>query len=143
VENRQRFGPARYLILRYEDLTQSPEAALRQLTDFLEIDWDASLAAPTRAGAQWAGNSMFSEQFQGISAAPVARWRDRLSPEDAAVIEQIAGAQMDEFGYPRLANGLAALKARYRALVWPLRRRLARFRRQNLLFDSADDRSDE
>ena len=86
---------------------------------------------------------MFSEQFQGISAAPVARWRDRLSPEDAAVIEQIAGAQMDEFGYPRLVNGLAALKARYRALVWPLRRRLARFRRQNLLFDSADDRSDE
>lgn len=143
VENRRRFGPVRYLILRYEDLTQSPEAALRQLTDFLGIDWDASLAAPTRAGAQWAGNSMFSEQFQGISAAPVARWRERLSPEEAAVIEQMAGAQMDEFDYPRPTNGLAALKARYRALIWPLRRRLARFWRQNLPSDSADDRPDE
>jgi hypothetical protein len=140
---RGRFGAERYLVLRYEDLAQSPEATLRQLTNFLHIDWDPSLAAPTRAGAQWAGNSMFSEQFQGISAAPVARWRAELSPGDAAVIEYMARSPMEQFQYARGVSGAAALAARGRALAWPLRRRLSRLGRPAPGLDHPDDRSDE
>ena len=143
LENRQRFGAARYHILRYEDLTQAPEAALRRLIDFLHIDWDPSLGAPTRAGAQWAGNSMFSDQFQGISAAPVARWRRDLSLQDAAVIEIMARSPMDQFQYQREVDGAAALVARGRSLVWPLRRRLSRLKRPAPTLDHADDRLDE
>jgi hypothetical protein len=143
LENRQRFGAGRYLILRYEDLTQSPQATLRQLADFIGIDWDPALAAPTRAGAQWAGNSMFSEQFQGISAAPVARWHEKLSPGDVAVIEQMAGSQMEEFGYNRGANGAVVLAARGRAIVWPLRRRLSSLLRPAPTLEHRDDRSDD
>ena len=142
-ENRQRYGAQRYHILCYEDLTQAPEATLRQLTGFLDIDWDPSLAAPTRAGEQWAGNSMFADQFSGISAAPVRRWREKLSPTEAAVIEQMAGSQMDEFHYTRQASGTVALAGRGRALAWPLRRRLARLSRPAPSLDHKDDRSDE
>jgi hypothetical protein len=141
--NSQRFGPLRYHILRYEDLAQTPEEALRQLTGFLHIDWDPSLAAPTRAGEQWAGNSMFADQFRGISAAPVARWREKLSLHDAAVIEQMAGQQMDEFHYPREIEGAAALAAWGRSLAWPVRRRLARLLQPAPTQDHPDDRSDE
>jgi Sulfotransferase family len=142
-ENQQRFGSARYLILRYEDLTQSPEATLRRLTDFLCLDWDPSLAAPTRAGAQWAGNSMFSDQFQGISAAPVARWRGELSPGDAAVIEYIARLPMQHFQYDRETSAFSALAARGRALAWPLRRRFTRLSHPAPAMDRYDDRSDD
>jgi hypothetical protein len=142
-ENRGRFGAARYLILRYEDLTQAPEATLRQLSAFLQIDWDPSLGAPTRAGAQWTGNSMFSDQFQGISAGPVARWRGALSLQDAAVIEIMARSPMDQFQYAREVGGAAALVARGRSLVWPLRRRLSRLVRPAPVLDHADDRSDD
>ena len=143
MEYRQRFGAERYLILRYEDLVQSAEATLRQLTDFLHIDWDTSLAAPTRAGAQWAGNSMFSDRFRGISAAPVARWRAELSSQEAAVIEYMARSPMEQFQYARDIHGAAALVARGRSLVWPLRRRLPRLKRPAPTLDHADDRSDE
>jgi hypothetical protein len=143
MENLQRYGGRRYLIVRYEDLVQSPEATQRRLTDFLCIDWDPSLAAPTRAGAQWAGNSMFSEQFQGISAAPVARWRGELSSQDAAVIEHMAGTPMEQFQYTREVSGPVALFAQVRALLWPLRRRLFRLLRPAPILDHADDRSDE
>jgi hypothetical protein len=143
LEARQRFGTARYHFLRYEDLTQDPEATLRQLTDFLHIDWDPSLAEPTRAGAQWGGNSMFSEQFQGISAAPVARWRSELSPQDAAVIEYMARLPMEQFDYAPDFSGATALAARGRALVWPLRRRLSRWRRPAPTLDHSDDFLDE
>lgn len=143
LQNRQRFGSQRYCILRYEDLTQSPETTLRRLTDFLHLDWDPSLAAPTRAGEQWAGNSMFSDQFQGISAAPVARWRDKLSLQDVAVIEHMAQPAMAEFDYARTTAGAAALAARGRALAWPLRRRLSRLLRPAPTLEHEDDRSDE
>jgi protein-tyrosine sulfotransferase len=141
--NQKRFGPLRYHTLRYEDLAQSPEDTLRRLTGFLHIDWDTSLAAPTRAGEQWAGNSMFAEQFRGISAAPVARWREKLSLQDAAVIERMAGQQMDDFRYPCEIDGAAALAARGRALAWPLRRRLARLLQPAPTQDHTDDRLDD
>jgi hypothetical protein len=143
LENQDRYGTGRYHLLRYEDLAQSSEATLSQLAGFLDIDWDPSLASPTRAGAQWAGNSMFADQFQGISAAPVARWRGELSSVDAAVIEVMASSPMERFQYKRGVSGTAALVARGHALVWPLRRRLSRLVRPVPSPDHADDRSDE
>lgn len=129
LDNLERFGAERYLILRYEDLTQKPEASLRQLLDFLQIDWHPSLAAPTRAGEQWQGNSMFADQFQGISAAPVRRWKGNLSPEDAAVIGAMAKSPMQAFEYlPEADKGApgVAFSARWRVYTWPIRRRFIR-----------------
>jgi hypothetical protein len=124
-DNQQRFGAQRYLILRYEDLVRSPEAKLKELAEFLDIDWDASLTAPTRAGEQWAGNSMFADQFQSISAAPVARWKESLATEEAAVIEWITRPLLEKWGYPAetLQNARLARRARWRATTWPIRRR--------------------
>lgn len=124
MDNQQQFGAQRYLILRYEDLVGSPEIHLKQMVDFLGIDWDTSLTAPTRAGEQWQGNSMFSDQFQSISTAAVARWKDKLPPEEAAVIEIMARPLMQAWRYAPSAD--PTLKARWRALSWPLRRRLSR-----------------
>lgn len=140
VDNLRRFGSQRYQILRYEDLTQSPAEHLQRLTEFLAISWDASLAAPTRAGAQWAGNSMFAEQFQGISAAPVARWKDKLPAHDVALIEQMDGPLMAQFQYaPVTPAGPLRSAARRRALTWPLRRRLARWLKPKSNRDSLDE----
>jgi hypothetical protein len=123
MQNQERFSSQRYLILRYEDLAQSPQATLKQLVDFLQIAWDASLSAPTRAGEQWQGNSMFSSQFQAISAAPVGRWNDSLAPSDAAVIELMTRPLLEAWQYPQ-SQGSTPLSARWRAASWPIRRRL-------------------
>jgi hypothetical protein len=131
IENRQRFGPQRYYILRYEDLTRSPEEQLQKLQDFLQIEWDASLVAPTRAGEQWSGNSMFggaANEFQGISPAPVGRWKGKLSISQAVVIEMRLGKLLEACGYsPEAlseASALQKLSASWRLVTWPIRRRL-------------------
>jgi len=121
LDNQRTYGDSRYLILRYEDLTQAPQEHLQRMTAFLGIDWDPSLANPTRAGSSWAGNSMFDDQFQGISAAPVARWKDKLAPQDAAIIELMAGDAMQAAGYARETT--PTFSTRLRALTWPIRRR--------------------
>jgi len=133
VENQARFGPQRYFILRYEDLARSPEETLKELSDFLQIEWDAALFAPTRAGEQWQGNSMFANQFQGISALPVARWKEQLSPLETLIIELKTRALCQTWGYedslltqPEQTAPSQRLAARWRLAVWPLRRRLLR-----------------
>jgi hypothetical protein len=129
--NQKRYGEQRYLLLRFEDLTGQPQVYLRRLADFLQIEWDISLAAPTRAGAQWQGNSMFADQFQAISAAPVARWKSGLSLQDAAVIEWMDRAPMRACHYdPEISNHLSksSLLGAWRSLAYPLRRRLVRLK---------------
>ncbi len=127
-DNLARYGEGRYHILRYEDLVHDPDNRLRALAAFLGIDWNASLIAPTRAGAQWSGNSMFANQFEQISAAPVARWKEKLAHTDAAVIELITQPLLTDYGYSPIAltqSGLASkLAARLRVFTWPIRRRL-------------------
>ncbi|MBN2550290.1 MAG: sulfotransferase [Anaerolineales bacterium] len=125
MRNQENFGAWRYLLLRYEDLAQAPEKTLHQMVEFLQIEWSPSLADPTRAGEQWQGNSMFANQFQSISAAPVGRWKESLSPQEAAVIEIKNRFLMEAWQYPTQASQqfIPALAARLRLLAWPLRRK--------------------
>jgi hypothetical protein len=101
------------------------------LKDFLQIEWDASLSAPTRAGEQWSGNSMFSgaaNEFKSISAAPVGRWKEKLSKSEALVIEMKIGELLDICGYqPSALSDASAgqkLSAKWRLASWPFRRKL-------------------
>jgi hypothetical protein len=130
IENRERFSPQRYYLLRYEDLVREPQAYLGELQQFLEIEWDPALTAPTRAGEQWQGNSMFASQFQEISKAPVGRWKDRLTSLEAAVIELKCAGLLEECGYAPQAsqNSSPALRlaTSLRLAVWPIRRRFLR-----------------
>jgi hypothetical protein len=125
LQNARRFGPEYYYFLRYEDLTGSPEATLHRLVDFLHIDWHPSLASPTRAGEDWAGNSMFADQFQGISAAPVERWKQELGAQDARVIELMNKTILNDCDYsPSSPNLVQSLAAHSRVATWPFRNRL-------------------
>ncbi len=128
IQNLGCFGPQRYHLLRYEDLALNPDDSLAGLAGFLGIDWDASLATPTRAGAEWSGNSMFSEQYRNISAAPIGRWKEKLSRQDAAVIEMSARRLMQAMQYepskPSRDFSAQTLAALWRLATWPIRRRL-------------------
>jgi hypothetical protein len=126
--NLDRFGSERYCLLRYEDLTQEPKVYLEKVKDFLQIDWDASFYSPTRAGEKWQGNSMFADRFQEISAAPVARWKEKLTPQETAIIELKAGKMMERSDYtPQVFQGMSTsdqVAVRWRLFTFPIRRML-------------------
>jgi hypothetical protein len=100
LQNQKRYGVDRYLILRYEDLVQEPEAQIETLTQFLGILDDPVLRVPSRNGVPWEGNSMFADKFSRISTKPLGRWEAELSPRDVQIIEKVAGNQMRGSGYP-------------------------------------------
>ena len=99
LKNQKRFGDDRYLILKYEDLTQDPEGVLAEIINFLQIEDDPILRTPTKNGVLWQGNSMFNERFSGISSRPLGRWKNELNPADLAVIETACRSLMKQMGY--------------------------------------------
>ncbi|MCH7662779.1 MAG: sulfotransferase [Chloroflexi bacterium] len=137
IQNRARYGEESCRVIRYEDLVQSPKDTLTQLCEFLDIDFLPELANPTRAGVAWAGNSMFEQEFEAISTAPVGRWREQVSSSDAAVIASMTKPQLRTFGYPSADQD--PLSARVRAAAWPLRRRVLKFtNRRNKAVDKSN-----
>ncbi len=130
LQNQEHYSSQRYLVMRYEDLTASPQEYLNKLVAFLGINWDESLVEPTRAGIQWRGNSMFANQFQSISSAPVARWKEKLNNDDAAVVSLMTRPFLERLGYSSKSEiekmSRENRKARWRIASWPIRRRFNR-----------------
>ncbi len=84
---------------------------MRQVCDFLEVEFDGSLLEPTLGGQPFKGNSMYKSSFNGVSRASLDRWRSVLSPEDIHEVEWLLGPEFDEMGYDR-APGRPPLSAR-------------------------------
>ena len=99
LDNRERYGDNHVWLLRYEDLVSSPEEKQRELCQFLNIADLPSQRSLARGGKPWQGNSMFGDQFNAISSAPVGRWVETLTEEEAATVEVITGPLMQRLGY--------------------------------------------
>lgn len=83
----------RYIELRYEDLVADPEAAMRRLLAFLEIEWNDAVLRPDPGAAERAAGK--------IDTAPVGRWRRELSPVERAMVSSRAGRLLIDLGYER------------------------------------------
>lgn len=84
--------------LRYEDLATQPGDILRNLCQFLRIDYEPRMLEFRDAGHHILnGNDMRMSTVGKISLDD--RWRQQLSQEDLAVFERIAGRLNRQLGY--------------------------------------------
>jgi hypothetical protein len=120
IEKARRVGPrlGRYVELRFEELIADPEPGLRQICDLISLDWDAAMLDYRERAADRIGEiARDLERPDGeiVSAEARARhqsnvskplqperaggWRERMSSEDRAVFEELAGEALAELGY--------------------------------------------
>ena len=83
----------------YESLVEDPEAELKRLCAFLEIEDSASLRRPTVGSRAWGGNSVHGDHFAGVSSAPIGRHRSQLSGEEVRQIEHELAPAFERFGW--------------------------------------------
>ena len=62
----------RLKLVRYETLVRQPEEAMRELADWLEIEFEPCLLSPTMRGQEWPGISSFQATV-GIEESPANR----------------------------------------------------------------------
>jgi sulfotransferase family protein len=120
----ERLGAARYLELRYEDLVAEPEARLRDVSEFLGLEFQPGMLEYHR--------DVDPTQLQDhprLAEPPrkdVRRWQEQMRPHDLELFEAIASRLLDLFGYDRafpVPSG--AVRARAAAELGAYRARLA------------------
>ena len=97
--NLQRFGAEQYRVVRYEDLVADAERTVRDLCSFLGVSFDPDVLRPTYYGHPWGGNNFDGLTFDRPVATNVDRWRERIDPHEACVIEFHLGEAMRAWGY--------------------------------------------
>jgi hypothetical protein len=101
--------PGRYLVLRYEDLVRAPRAELERVCAFLGEPFDPAMlemrAYPDYLDRR--SNSSF-DRLDGISTAPVGRFRAVLDTREIALCEALAGADLARWGYAAAGVSLGA-----------------------------------
>jgi hypothetical protein len=84
VTRRQSLGVRQYLELRYESLVLDPETCLREVCDFVEVDYDPAIRKTVRTQ----------------DPSRVFRWRKEMSTRDRAEYEDVAGGLLGALDYP-------------------------------------------
>lgn len=90
----QALPPARYRELRYEELLAQPDAAIRSLFDWLELDRDAAVISEALGEARTALSVDATRP-----ATQSDKWKQVFRPRDLATFEHIAGDLRAELGY--------------------------------------------
>lgn len=107
-------APGAWLEVRYEDLVQTPEPAVRRLCAFLGEEFEpAMLDAASRADLVPERERKIHKRVSGaIDAGRAGAWLARLSPGELFVLESCLGPDLEAAGY----------SLRFSAAAWqPLR----------------------
>lgn len=91
-------------VLTYEQLVSEPEQKVRELCDFLQVDYTSEMLDTNQFvnfshASRWQGNSSFGSSMNEISIQPLEYWRSKLKPEVLKLIDFICGPEMQLLGY--------------------------------------------
>jgi hypothetical protein len=103
-----------YLLVKYEDLATSPEAALDRMCRHIGVAYDPLLLRPKENVPL--ARPAIARANKPISSDRVGLWRDAFRPWQIAAIEAVAGPLMTEYAYTPEAPPASAMdKAKARA----------------------------
>ena len=92
-----------YYCLRYEDIVNTPFETIKQLCNFLGLEFEQNmldtLSFTDKSGQKWNGDSSFDKDLKEISKKPVGRWQKYASPVEVYFIEMFNRPIMPEFNY--------------------------------------------
>ena len=94
-------GNDRYKVIRFEDLTSNPEYCMKELSNFVGIEFNENLLTPTVFGHPWYGNNFDGVRRLKPSSENVSKWNSRISQKDAKIIEYYFSDIMDHFQYEK------------------------------------------
>jgi len=100
-KNSSIYGSKIYKVIRYEDLAFKPTDVLKDICNFLGVEFVPEMYRPTIFGLPWKGNNFDGLVFDGISYKNVNRWKKRVPENESALIEFHFGEYMEQFGYER------------------------------------------
>ena len=84
-----------YYLSRFEDIVLEPEKYLKQLCDFLKIDFKEDMLYPSIRDSSY--NK--SKKMKGFDKKTLSRWKNHISPIDERLIKLLLKNEMKEMRY--------------------------------------------
>ncbi len=103
----QKLGRDKYREIRYEDLLDEPENAVRLLCEFIGIDFEEGMLRYHERATALLGRVTAPENHQRLLLPPtkgLRDWRHEMSSDQVAAFEAVAGDCLSEFGYERATS---------------------------------------
>jgi hypothetical protein len=138
IEEQKRKMPDKYFTLLYEDFVTSPEQKLKQVCDFLQVEYSDSMLINTFAEAirtfkadpqkLEVAKLIHQNLMLPINISNIGKWEKGLSDDDRTIVESISGdfARI-KYGYtiakPKNTNVALAvkiLKMRFLFFMWEI-----------------------
>lgn len=110
-QNLKVFGEAKYKLVRHEDVVTNTEVTMRDVCIFLSIPFDNALLQPTAAGEIVQGNSFENHDMRKVNRINISRWRERITDQEACVIEFFFRENMERLGYECVFSRKEQIKA--------------------------------
>ena len=86
VLNEKSLGKKEYKVIRYEELTSSPQKVLKEILNFIPLKYDKQVLIPTVLGCQSFGNS-YIKKIGKISKNSNFSWKKKITIEELNIIE--------------------------------------------------------
>jgi hypothetical protein len=88
-----------YKLFRYEDLLAEPEKILRELCDFVEVDFTEEMLEPEKGRHEHQPSSLTGKRQKAFDPEAATRWKGVISPIDNLVISFLTKGSMRKLGY--------------------------------------------
>lgn len=85
-----------YRLVRYEDMVLKPDSEIKQICQFLEIEFQPEMLAPKRYGSSFERPGVVGK---GIERSSLERWRTKIHPLTATWIDTTHGRAKKLFAY--------------------------------------------
>ena len=100
-----------YMCLKYEDLVREPEKMVKQISDFLEVPYEAQMLDVKKfthrtQKEKWSSNTAYKEKLNNINGKSVGKFRQHLSNIELFLAELIARDMLTRFGYDLTGTSL-------------------------------------
>ncbi|MFX0170569.1 MAG: sulfotransferase [Candidatus Hodarchaeota archaeon] len=90
-----------YLVIKYEDLLETPEKIMRQIANHISIEFQDNIMKPTAIGENWAGNSSRGLIFNGINKENAERWKSEMNHLESFYVTRYFSFVLQDFGYDK------------------------------------------
>ncbi len=120
-----RLGAARYLEVRYEDLTAAPEVSLRRICQFLGLEFNPAVLYSAQPYLQASSSGR-----RGGLLRNSGKWRSYFKPPTVERLEHIAGATLASCGYATRYPDADIDVSNWRRRFWSMRETVREYSRE-------------
>lgn len=87
------------LVVRYEDLLSHPEIALKDICNFLNIEFEEKMLAFHQSSNKYIGKHHSDLIFKPIDDSNTNKWKKRLTAKETIMYQMLAGKILNKYKY--------------------------------------------